>query len=709
MHFAIRALALLAATGITVLPSAPPAQHRPVSLRQRAVAPVARFASDQLEAYLTAETLDYIRPGLKIVVNSVTIGADRKPVVDLKITDSLDQPLDRLGKVTPGAVSVSFVLSWFDPATRNYTSYITRTETAPANAPHPGAVATQATADSGGSWTDLGSGHYTYKFGSALPANFDAPKTHTLGIYATRNLTDIVGKNYYANVEFDFRPDGAPVTDVWDEIRTQSCNQCHDPLMAHGGARQDVKLCVLCHSPQSSDSATGNTVDFKVMIHKIHYGENLPSVKSGTPYQIWGFNNAVTDFSTVVFPQDIRNCGPACHEGRDPKNVPVQAHTWFTAPSRAACGSCHDDINWVTGAGHPGGPQANDAACSACHIPASGSEYDASIQGAHTVPYKSSQLRGLTATITSVTNTKPGQKPTAVYAVRNGDGSPVDATKLTTFAPILGGPTVSYRTYFRENGLAAGKSTYDPATGLTTYTFQNAIPSTATGSWTVSADIYRNATIKRASGGADITLREAAFNPIKHVAVTDPQPVPRRTVVTTAQCNQCHDRLAAHGDQRQNTEECVICHNPTTTDVAMRPATAGAPESVSFQRLIHRVHTGEELTQDYTVYGFGGSANNFNEVRFPGDRRDCVKCHTASSYLLPLPVGIDSVTTPHDYFSPQGPATAACLGCHDSEAAAAHAFLNTTNFGNPNGKLAEACATCHGTGAQWDVAAVHAR
>jgi hypothetical protein len=68
--------------------------------------------------------------------------------------------------------------------------------------------------------------------------------------------------------------------------------------------------------------------------------------------------------------------------------------------------------------------------------------------------------------------------------------------------------------------------------------------------------------------------------------------------------------------------------------------------------------------------------------------------------------GIASVPTPRDYFSPQGPATAACLGCHDNVDAAAHAYLNTAVFGTSS---AEACATCHGTGKDWDVDKVHAR
>src|SRR6185295_7005785 len=110
----------------------------------------------------------------------------------------------------------------------------------------------------------------------------------------------------------------------------------------------------------------------------------------------------------------------------------------------------------------------------------------------------------------------------------------------------------------------------------------------------------------------------------------------RRTLVDQAKCEKCHDRLSLHGGQRLNVEECIICHNPNGDDSSRRPAAAGKAESINFKRMIHRIHTGEELTQDFTIYGFGGSVNNFNEVRYPGEREDCLQCHTnAASYALP--------------------------------------------------------------------------
>jgi OmcA/MtrC family decaheme c-type cytochrome len=708
MHSILRGLLVLATVGAVSFPSAPPASVTSNSTQQAARrraanpgAPTApakiQYTSNQVEAYLTDDGIGYIRPGLKVKVNSVTIGSDRKPVVDLTITDDMDQPLDRLGKTTPGVISISCIMAYYDPAVRQYTAYTTRTVTTPGNSPHPNVTATQAGTDANGQWTDLATGWAKYTFRTALPSGYDVAKTHTLGIYATRNLVDILGKTYYSNVEYDFRPDGAKVTETWDKFNlAASCNNCHDPLALHGGSRRDPKLCALCHQPQTSDPDTGNTVDFKVMVHKIHMGEDLPSVKAGKPYQIIGFNQSVFDASTIALPMDIRNCA-RCHEGTNASAVPAQSNVWYTNPSRAACGSCHDDVNFETGENHPAGAMKDDKACAVCHIPDSGKEFDASIKGAHTLPLQSKQLQGIKASIVSVTNAVPGKQATVTFKLTNNDGTAIDGNKLSTFSPMQAGSTTSYYWFKRET--AIGKATFDATAGTTAFTFTDAIPADAKGTFSFTVDIRRNVNLKRADGGADIAVRESVINPVKYVSLTGGTPAPRRQAVTIAQCNVCHAGLSLHGGQRNTTEECVICHNPTTL---ANVTAGGAQESVSFQRMVHRIHKGEELTQSYTI-----GSTSFNEVRFPGDITNCAKCHAGTSYTLPLPTGIQPVQTPRDYFSPQGPATAACLGCHDNQDAAAHAYLNTTTFGGTT--PAEACATCHGTGKDWAVEKVHAR
>ena len=71
------------------------------------------------------------------------------------------------------------------------------------------------------------------------------------------------------------------------------------------------------------ESNSGNTVDFKVMIHKIHRGAELNEL----PYQIWGFRNSayaaeIHEGDYVVFIQAFRNDPgakqkfPRCHPSR---------------------------------------------------------------------------------------------------------------------------------------------------------------------------------------------------------------------------------------------------------------------------------------------------------------------------------------------------------------------------------------------------------
>ena len=352
---------VLAATAATV----PAHNASPPTRRVVRPEPVPTYAAHQVEAYLTAAQIAYIRPGYNIELLSFEIPADRRPVARVKFTDDMGQPLDRDGRVTPGACSASFVLTWYDAASRDCVSYTTRTQTSPIT----GRSAVQAAADSGGTWTTVELGTYISTFRTALPAGFDGSKTHTLGIYGARNLQTIIEKTYYANRVVDFRPDGRAVTEVWDAVATSTCTSCHDHLALHGGSRREVKLCVLCHNQtQSVDPDTGNNVQMAETTHKIHY---CPFFTKG--YTIIGFGQAVHDYSHVTYPQDVRNC-TTCHRPFAP-----EGHIWYTNPSRQACGSCHDDIDFANGVGHP--VQLDDRACASCHVPEGEFEFDASIKG----------------------------------------------------------------------------------------------------------------------------------------------------------------------------------------------------------------------------------------------------------------------------------------------------------------------------------------
>lgn len=633
--------------------------------------PAVSYGANQVEAYLSAEQMEYIRPGFKVRLNGISnVAPGQKPVADVSYTDDMDQPLDYAGKVTPGALSISFILAVWDPDARQYTSYTTRTRNG----------VTNPSADQGGTWAHDGLGHSTYTFGTTLPATLDVTKTLTLGIYGRRTMTAIIGKDYYANnINYDFRPDGGAAAPTWDAMDVAAtCNSCHDPLAAHGGTRRTVKNCVLCHQPQVPvDATTGNTFDFKVMIHKIHMGAELPSVQAGGHY---GFGDD-TDFSTVAYPQDIRNC-TTCHQTDKP-----ESHIWYDRPTRRTCGSCHDTVNWVTGENHAAGPALDDSACAACHLPEGELEFDISVKNAHIIPTKSAQLKGLKLEITDVTDTAPGSKPTVTYTLTNGDGSAIDPKSMNRLRFYIAGPATDYTGNVRQD--AGQISTCSGAT--CSFTFTSPIPADATGTWVVYADAYRNVNL---SPGPTAATREAVFNPMLSFPVTDAQAQPRRSVIDTGKCNTCHDVLGLHGGQRMNVDGCPICHAPNATATV---EAGGANESIAQKWMIHKIHTGEELTRDYVI-----GDTSFHEVRYPGDRRNCEACHKAGTYGLPLPDGVLPTDTPRDYVPVWQPESASCLPCHDSKDAAAHAYVNTAPFG-------EACAACHGSGAEFDVAKVHAR
>jgi OmcA/MtrC family decaheme c-type cytochrome len=416
-------------------------------------------------------------------------------------------------------------------------------------------------------------------------------------------------------------------------------------------------------------------------------------VKAGGKYQIIGHNNSVSDFSTVVFPADIRRCS-FCHEST---TGAAQANAWLTNPNRAACGSCHDNVNFATGANHANQPQISDNQCAQCHTPQGELEFDASIKGAHTIPEFSAQLPGFVFDITDVQNGVAGQKPTVTFTVKDSSGAPITDITKTRLQIVLAGPTTDYATSVSENVVKASGSG-----GTYTYTFTNAIPATAKGTFTMGIEGYRTVTINPGMVN-ELSVRDAGVNKTFSFSVDGSRLAQRRQVVSLDKCNSCHAFLSLHGGNRNQIEQCVLCHNPNATDVGNRPANQAPSQTIQMAYMIHRIHTGENSTREYTIYGFGGSVNDFTDIRYPGDRRNCNACHVNGSEQLPLPDGLLNVTSPRGLLNPVGPTTNACTGCHTDTAVASHALSNTTD------KLGEACAVCHATSSEFGVSKVHAR
>jgi hypothetical protein len=57
------------------------------------------YLDHEREYYLTQDQLDFVKPGYVMKINSGAIGGDRKPVVDVNITDNPGSPIDRNGSI----------------------------------------------------------------------------------------------------------------------------------------------------------------------------------------------------------------------------------------------------------------------------------------------------------------------------------------------------------------------------------------------------------------------------------------------------------------------------------------------------------------------------------------------------------------------------------------------------------------------------------
>jgi hypothetical protein len=372
-------------------------------------------------------------------------------------------------------------------------------------------------------------GTFSYTFSPGLPAAYAAPLndstdidsddgelagqpllagTYTVGMYVGWDYT-VLDQSFRdaGDATMDFLVGGASAVTDREVVLQTNCNQCHSSLRAHGGVRRSVKLCVLCHTSGAEDKnvstvaggTPGVTIDFRVMIHKLHNGAHLPSVlgvatnldgsrnytATPQPYVVVGFQNSEHGFSDVHFPvwpqgltamprdlgytalttpqkatedtirTGVSSCA-ACHgdpDGQGPLTAPSQGQIAFSQPSRRACGSCHDDVDWsrpYTSNGSTMPAQGNDSSCLLCHGVVGSAIAPAT---AHTHPQQDPSFNtGTNLAVTGLTeagtnngdgNIDPGEKVAVTFRVTDDAGADIAPSAMPSITVVVSGPTTN--------------------------------------------------------------------------------------------------------------------------------------------------------------------------------------------------------------------------------------------------------------------------
>lgn len=813
---------------------------------------------------------DLTTRALAVQITSADTSSD-KPVVKFKVT------MKDNGEGVRGLRSFTLQLAQLKPAADGSASYwqnyisdglpltaipalVARGATTPAAPTNPTTDAvtfynTDGTVKAQGySVVDEGDGNYTVTFGANIKANakvpYDATLTHRIGV-GVRSVVvpGVVGKTagayagpinpstgavfaQFTNTNgavdvYDFTPSTTSpgtklASSARDNVTIAACNQCHYKIehgsnntSGHFGSRPDTKFCVMCHTPQLF-SGKG---DFTYFVHQIHMGEELPVAATGLPA---GFETTVAD---IRYPQDQRNC-TTCHKG-------TVTDSW-KKPTLKACGACHNNVNFATGAGHIGGAKADDKQCAICHgateialyhvpVPAvisttSGmtSRYadNSSLPtGAYTIAYAVNSVTVNSDRTVSVkfqimkdgaavnfgtynAATNPNIIPNTVggpslrigYNVpQDSNNSPADLntyitmpglgiaapTVTTTATPpgVYTAPSTASSLWVNPTGVVSNGITWT-MTGpdaANAYTVKASLPMPATttmvyallyGSFTQTnltgnyafaassiADYtaYVNATGSNA-GKTSYALKQQGLiiaPTLVLKASTSSGFTARRTVVSKAKCDSCHDQLgikpAFHGGTRNDGTACFFCHTPN-----------GANKGWSYtaNTFIHGIHGASKRTTHYTF------TEDWNGVGYPGILKNCEQCHlsgtydysatasaasvgktlyntvatgttaaadaTTSPYIAQTAgtaygAGLSVVTTTGAVVTTEpaattlvsSPISAACFSCHDTDTARSHMEINGGSiYAARTSALArkETCLICHGAASSTNVA-----
>jgi OmcA/MtrC family decaheme c-type cytochrome len=322
--------------------------------------------------------------GLNVTIGAISNHAPgQQPTITFTVSDDAGTPLRDLSGLT------SLAFNYAGPTT----DYVTQLNGNPLGSSPTGVLVGPDAA-----------GAFQFTPNAALPG--DATGTWSLGAEARRTVpltSQISATEAAVNPLVTFTVDDSAPLVRRTVVDNQLCGSCHGEFSkdfsVHGGSRNQTDYCVLCHNSRQSDAgrrrrdpaevaagAATETIDFKVLIHKLHRGDELEQ----QPYLVYGFGPnppgySVHEFSDVRFPGDLRICA-ACHVDDselippypgtalptlrtqlDPATGnPVPADPPQTAPITAVCTACHDSDEAIAHAQTQTAPDGAEA-CAVCH------------------------------------------------------------------------------------------------------------------------------------------------------------------------------------------------------------------------------------------------------------------------------------------------------------------------------------------------------
>ncbi|MFB2802893.1 OmcA/MtrC family decaheme c-type cytochrome [Shewanella seohaensis] len=274
----------------------------------------------------------------------------------------------------------------------------------PQGATGPGNSANWQGLGSSKNYVDNRNGSYTFKFDT-----FDSNKVFNAQLTQRFNVVSAAGKLPdgtsvpVAEMVEDFDGQGNAPLYTKNVVSHEVCASCHVEGEKIYHQATEVETCISCHTQEFADGRGKPHVAFSHLIHNVHNANKA-----------WGKNNKVPEVAQKIV-QD--NC-QVCHVESD---MLTEAKNWSRIPTMEVCSSCHVDIDFAAGKGHP--QQLDNSNCIACH----NSNWTAELHTGKTAEKKAVMAQlGMSATLA-------GQEDnTAVLTVTvfDKDGNAIDAASV---------------------------------------------------------------------------------------------------------------------------------------------------------------------------------------------------------------------------------------------------------------------------------------